>query len=150
MNPSCLSVSAREIFSLEAGMSVKSCRAVRALRIRVSISAIGSVTIVLVLPTGLLDSGQMAFQGKLSEADAAELERAQESSGPAAAVATVAVPNLELRRLAECLFVERFSAHCFSSIAGRTAYPVAPAAACPPRRSWRRSRCSPVDLGYRP
>src|SRR3990170_6548057 len=147
-NPSCLSVSAREIFSLEAGMSVKSCRAVRALRIRVSMSAIGSVTMVLVLPAGLLDSRQVALQGKLAEADAAEREGAKESSGPAAAMAAVAVPNLELRRLAERPFVERFPGHCISSIAGRTAYPVAPAAACPPRPSLRRLRCSPGARGY--
>src|SRR3989304_8146975 len=90
----------------------------------------------------------MAFQGKLPEADTAEREGAQVSAGAAAEVAAVAVPNLELRRLAERLFVERFSAHCFSSIAGRTACPVAPAAACPPPRSWRGSRCSPGDRGY--
>src|SRR3990172_4671496 len=135
MNPSCLSVCARETFSLEAGMSVKSCRAVRALRIRVSISAIGSVTILLVLPTGLLDSGEVAFQGKLTEADAAEREGAQVGTRAAAAVAAVAVPNLELRRFAERPLVERLSGHCISSIAGRTACPVAPAAAYPPRRS---------------
>src|SRR3972149_10300136 len=99
MRPSCLSVSDREIFSLEAGMSVKSCRAVRALRIRVSISAIESGTMVLVLPAGLLDSRQVALQGKLAEADAAERESAQVGAGAAAAVAAVAEPNLELRLL---------------------------------------------------
>src|SRR3972149_5738714 len=103
MNPSCLSVCARETFSLEAGMSVKSCRAVRALRTRVSISAIASVTIALVLPAGLLYSRQVAFQRKLAEADAAERESAQVGAGATAAVAAVAVPNLELWLLVERL-----------------------------------------------
>src|SRR3989304_5706759 len=98
-------------------MSVKSCRAVRALRIRVSMPAIGSVTIVFVLPAGLLDSRQVALQGKLAEADAAEREGAQVGTGATAAVAAVAVPNLELRLFAKRLFVERFPGHCISSIA---------------------------------
>src|SRR3990172_6506820 len=115
MNPSCLSASARETFILEAGISVKSCRAVRALRILVSMSAIGSVTMVLVLPAGLLDSRQVALQGELAEADTAEREGAQESARAAAAVAAVAVPHLELRLLMERLLVERFSGHCISS-----------------------------------
>src|SRR3970040_2648471 len=132
MYPSCLGVSAREIFCLEAGMSVKSCRAVRALRIRVSISAIESVTMVLVLPAGLLDPRQGAFQGKLAEADAAERESAQVGAGAAAAVAAVAEPNLELRLLVERPLVERFSGHCISSTVGGEAYPRAPPAASPP------------------
>src|SRR3970040_2974922 len=120
MKPSCLSVSAREIFSLEAGMSVKSCGAVRALRTRVSISAIESVTMVLVLPAGLLDSRQVAFQGKPAEADAAERESAQVGTGAGAAVAAVAEANLALRLLVERPLVERFSGHCISSIVGGT------------------------------
>src|SRR4030067_3495717 len=101
MKPSCLSVSAREIFSLESGLSVESCRAVRAVRTRVSISAIESVTMVLVLPAGLLDSRQVAFQGKLAEADAAERESAQVGAGAAAAGAAGGEPKPALRLVGE-------------------------------------------------
>src|SRR3990172_8098295 len=115
MNPSCLSVCARETFILEAGISVKSCRAVRALRILVSISAIGSVIMALVLPAGLLHSRQVAFQGQLAEADTAEREGPQVGTRAAAAVAAVAVPHLELRLLVERLLVECLSGHFISS-----------------------------------
>src|SRR3990172_12651137 len=96
MNPSFLSVCAKDNLSPDAGISAKSCCAVRALRMRVSISAIGSVIIVPVLPTGFLDPRQVPQQGELTEADTAEAEGPQVGARGPAAGAPGAGPPLEL------------------------------------------------------
>src|SRR3990170_4656933 len=148
MKPSFLRACAKDSLSLDAGMSVWSCRAMRALRMRVSISAIGSVVIALALPAGLLYAGQMSHQGELAEADAAQPEGAKVGAGAPAAVAAVAVPHPELGPLMERLLVQRLACHCSSSSAVRRACPTAPAAACPPHPFWLWWRWSPEVPGH--
>jgi hypothetical protein len=59
-----------------------------ALRMRVSMSAIGSVSTASLLPAGLRHAGDHALVRKLAQADAAEAELAENGAGTAAAVAT--------------------------------------------------------------
>src|SRR6185312_16440205 len=90
------------VFSLEAGTSTFGWRAAIALRTRVSMSAMGSLVIVLLLeflPTGLGHARDLAVQRELAEAQAANAELAQKRPRAPAAPATVAVAALQLRRL---------------------------------------------------
>src|SRR3972149_660040 len=108
MNPSFLSVCAKDNLSPDAGISAKSCRAGRAPR-----------------------------RGELTEADTAGAEGPQVGARAPAAVAPVAVPPLELWLLIERFFVQRLACHWLSSTALRRASPTAPAAVCPPHPFWR-------------
>src|SRR5579863_1968888 len=90
-------------FSLEAGMSTRASLAWAAFRMRVNKSEIGSVIISMVfpsLPTGLQHSGNFAFQGEATEADAAHLKFAQVAARASADAAAVAHANLVLQLLA--------------------------------------------------
>src|SRR5690349_7792328 len=102
-------IRAISVFSLEAGTSTLGWRALIALRTRVSMSAMGSLVIVLLLrlrpgypqrrsfrtsiflPARLDHAWNLAVQGELAEAQAANAELAQERARPAAAPATVPV-----------------------------------------------------------
>src|SRR5713226_1881126 len=89
-------------FSRDAGMSTRVCLAVTALRIRVSMSAIGSVisfALSFRLPAALRHPGDVALERQLAEAQAAQPELPHVGARPAAQVAAVAQPDLELRRL---------------------------------------------------
>src|SRR5579885_2836994 len=82
------------VLSLEAGTSTLGCRAWIALRTRVSMSAMGSVCMILLLrllPAGLDDSRNLAVEGKLAEAQTANAELAEIAARPAAAPAAVTV-----------------------------------------------------------
>src|SRR3990170_5140086 len=119
MKPSSLRTRAIATFSLEAGTLVKSCLDEVALRMRVSMSAMGSVTFMAgslsalgpepsgspsrrttnsSLPARLLDARQLTLQGQPSEADAAEGEEAHVRPRPPAKAATVLLPRLVLGR----------------------------------------------------
>src|SRR5262245_26930168 len=90
-------------------MSTLWCRAPTALRIRVSMSAIGSFILSSRggprggpsrLPARLRHPGHQAEERQVPEADTAHLEPAHVRAGPATAPAAVAVPNGELGLLA--------------------------------------------------
>src|ERR687887_1041444 len=78
-------------FIFELGISAWSCSAWLALRMRVSMSAIGSVSIVLSLPRALGHAGDDALVGELPQADPAEpellVDRARAAAPAAARVA---------------------------------------------------------------
>src|SRR2546428_13359644 len=81
-------------------MSTRLCPARQALRTRVSISATGSVTLISSfrpLPAGLAHAGNLPAQRQVAETDAAQSELPQRASAPAAALAAVVSPDLELR-----------------------------------------------------
>src|SRR2546427_3544209 len=79
-------------------MSTRRWPAMQALRTRVSISATGSMTLISCpLPAGFAHAGNFPAQRKLTETDAAQLELAQRAAAPAAALAAVVAPHLELR-----------------------------------------------------
>src|SRR5687768_16716946 len=109
-------------------MSTRVCLAVTALRMRVIMSAIGSVISSLsksqipspksqvrtqpnplrlgiwdsgfpVLPGALRHAGDIALERQLAEAEPAQIELAHVGAGPAAQVAAVPVANLVLERL---------------------------------------------------
>src|SRR3989304_3537148 len=82
----------------EAGTSTLGWRTCRALRMAVSMSAIGSVgaPIVLPLPARFHHAGNLAPERPLPEADAAKLELAQIAPRPPAEPAAVAMADLEL------------------------------------------------------
>src|SRR3954468_23786504 len=94
-------MAARASFSLEDGIRTVSCIATLALRMRVSMSAIGSVIVIAGLalpsPTGLRHARHLAGVHHLSQADAAQPEVAEHGPGPAAAPAARVSPHLELR-----------------------------------------------------
>src|SRR6266550_1869327 len=85
-------------FNFEFGISARSCSALLALRMRVSMSATGSVSMVSLLPRALCHAGNHAFVGELTQADAAEPELLEHRARPATAVAAGVVPHLVLRR----------------------------------------------------
>src|SRR5450756_1756922 len=100
--------------SFESGMSTRRCFAPQALRMRVSISAIGSVILIKSsssvlpypvagtrrnewLPACLADARDVARQRHLSETDSAEPELSQESARSSAPSAAIVLPHRELR-----------------------------------------------------
>src|SRR5438067_1506928 len=83
-------------FIREHGMAACSCRALLALRMRVSMSAMGSVSTVLSLPARLRHAGNRALVRQLAEADPAEAELAVDRARAAAPVAARVVAHLEL------------------------------------------------------
>src|SRR5258706_3944631 len=101
-NPSLRIMLANACFILECGISTRACRARTAFRIRVSMSAIGSVIVSSSLlssrlPARLGDAGDHPQERQAPEADPAHLELAHEAPRPAAAPASVAVPDGKLR-----------------------------------------------------
>src|SRR5215468_12528825 len=82
--------------SFEVGISARSCSALLALRMRVSMSATGSVSIVSLLPRALRHAGDHALVGELPQADPAEPELLEHGAGAPAAVAAGVVPHLVL------------------------------------------------------
>src|SRR4029079_18628910 len=94
----------------EVGMATVSCIARFALRMRLSMSAIGSVSIACLLPTGLGHAGDCTLVGECTEADPAELVPAEHGPRPAAAVAARVGANAVLR-LALLLHAERGLGH---------------------------------------
>src|SRR5262245_48143207 len=106
-------------FSRDAGTSTRVCLAVTALRIRVSMSAIGSVIKLRLsspchvpkrlgtrapapapslLPAALRDARDVALERQLAEAEAAQRELAHERAWAPAQLAAVTQPNPVLRR----------------------------------------------------
>src|ERR1051325_779773 len=85
-------------FSFELGISVLSCSALLALRMRVSMSATGSVSIRGLLPRALRHAGDDALVGELPQADPAEPELLEHGARTAALVAAGVVPHLVLLR----------------------------------------------------
>src|SRR5256714_12796531 len=83
-------------FALELGMVACSCSALLALRMRVSMSAIGSVSTVSLLPARLRHAGNRALMRQLAEADPAEAELAEGRARAAAPVAARVVAHLVL------------------------------------------------------
>src|SRR5919204_2987898 len=83
---------------LELGMATWSWWAALPLRRRVSMSAMGSVMVIVAppLPAGLGHAWQLAGVGELAHADPAEAELAQHGPRPAAALAARVGPHLEL------------------------------------------------------
>src|SRR5579859_692199 len=102
MKPSALRTFAISFFSRDAGMSTRSWNAVLALRMRVSMSATGSVVsmclpLTYVSPRRLRDAGDLAHVRALAEADAAQAELAQVTARAAAQLAAVVLTHFELR-----------------------------------------------------
>src|SRR6185312_14068417 len=84
-------------FNLELGISALSCSALLALRMRVSMSATGSVSISCLLPRALRHARDHALVGELPQADPAEPELLEHGARAPAAVAAGVVAHLELR-----------------------------------------------------
>src|SRR5271154_5091698 len=85
-------------FSFEEGSSTRSCSALLALRMRVSMSATGSVIIGgRLLPRALRHAGDDALVGELPQADAAKAELLVHGARPPALVAARVVAHLVLR-----------------------------------------------------
>src|SRR5436853_2483316 len=80
----------------DQGMSTAALRAWFALRMRVSMSATGSVS--MVLPAGLREAGNLSLAGQVAQAEAAHAETPEERPGPPAERAAVVRADLELRR----------------------------------------------------
>src|SRR5690606_31542958 len=114
MYPSAARTPARASFSLLEGMRTSSCIAMLALRIRVSMSAMGSVMVMRRLPSParLGHAGQLACVRELAQADAAQPELAEHGVRPTAASAPGVGPDLELG-LALLLVDERLLRHCY-------------------------------------
>src|SRR5262245_10846897 len=97
MNPSVLRISATRTLSFEDGMSTFSCSARLALRMRVSMSAIGSL-LMAASPARLDHAGHLALEGVLPEAQAAHLELPEIAARTPAQLAAVIRARGELLR----------------------------------------------------
>src|SRR5262245_22023002 len=110
-------------FCFEDGMRTLSCSATLALRMRVSMSAIGSVIVIVRLPSParLRDTGHFAGVHHLAQADAAEPELAEvRARAPATAAPVVRahlVLGLALLLLDECFL--RHACYCPSRLNGK-------------------------------
>src|SRR6266571_4395809 len=91
-----------ETFMRDDGISTMGCLARVALRTRVSMSAIGSVSTLPSLPARLGDAGDLALQGKLAETNTAQPELPHEGARAPAAMAAVVLLHWKLRR-PQCL-----------------------------------------------
>src|ERR1019366_3098058 len=103
-------MTARDCLSFEQGILTLSCIAVLALRIRVSMSATGSVIVMsafLPSPARLGDAGDLPRMHHDAQADATEPELAQHGPRAAASPTPRVRPDLELGRplflLDQCL-----------------------------------------------
>src|SRR5262245_9827397 len=94
MKPSSLRMRAMASLVRDAGTSTSSWRAWLALRMRVSMSAMGS-EMFMGLPARLGHTGQLAQQGTLPEADPAHREPAHVATRSTADVAPVIRPDGE-------------------------------------------------------
>src|SRR3954470_8395758 len=106
-------MAARASFSFDDGIRTSSCCTTLALRMRVSMSAIGSVIVIARLPLSparLRDAGDLARVNHLPEADAAEPELAEHRARPAATAAPRVRAHLELG-LALLLLDQSFLCH---------------------------------------
>src|SRR3954453_6414207 len=83
--------------SLELGISTRSCSALLPLRMRVSMSAMGSVSISVLLPGALRHARDDALMGELAQANPAEPELLEHGARPPALVAAGVVAHLVLR-----------------------------------------------------
>src|SRR5690242_9965759 len=99
MYPSSCRIFAISTLSLLAGKSTRVCLADTPLRMRVSMSEIGSVMFSFPLPGALRDAGDVAFERRLPEAQPAHRELAHVGARSSAQLAPVAEPDLVLRRL---------------------------------------------------
>src|SRR6476646_1288604 len=100
MKPSLLRMRAISTLSFELGSSTRSWCDWIPFRIRVNISAIGSVIDIvesLSLPTGFGHAGDVSTERELTEADAAKLKLPEEAARTSAHLATVAFAGAELR-----------------------------------------------------
>src|SRR3954454_5844258 len=82
----------------ECGIDAVSCIALLALRMRVSMSATGSVSISVLLPRALTHVGDDALVGELAQAEPAEADLLSRRPREAALVAARVVAALVLRR----------------------------------------------------
>src|SRR5499427_8260922 len=126
MNPSSLRISVMRSLSLEDGMSTFSCSARLALRMRVRRSAIGSlIDMSGSSPAGLDHARHLALEGKLAEAEAAELELSDEAARTPAQLAAVVDAGLELGGLVQALRLhdERGLGHAYDSLKGTPRWP---------------------------
>src|SRR5258708_25983799 len=94
------------VLSRDAGTSRLAWRAACALRMRVSMSAIGSDVVIpglppRSLPAALHHAGDLSRERQVAEANAAQLEFADEAARAPATQAAVAVPARELGRLSQ-------------------------------------------------
>src|SRR6266545_4557460 len=79
-------------------MSTRRWPAEQAFRIRVSMSATGSVRLIRgLLPASLAHAGDLALEGELPETDAAESKLPEHGPAPAAPLTASYGANLELR-----------------------------------------------------
>src|ERR1700690_3290327 len=95
MKPSRSKTLARFSFSFELGIFTVSNIAELALRIRVSMSAMGSVIVMIYLPTRLRDTRYLAGVHHHTQADTAEPELAVDGLGPTTPLAARVAPHLE-------------------------------------------------------
>src|SRR6266404_1941137 len=89
-------------FSRDAGTSTLGWRACNPLRMRVSMSAIGSVVVIrppAISPARFDHAGNFTSERELPETDPAQLELAQIPARAAAPETTVAMPATQLRRV---------------------------------------------------
>src|SRR3954453_15044108 len=137
MYPSCWRILASATLSFDDGISVRSCIAMFALRIRVSMSAIGSVIVIGPPPSPrcLGHARDLARVRELAQTDPAETELAVHRTRPPAPAAPRIGAHLELGR-ALLLVDQRLLGHRYPCASRRNGNPSARSNA-PPSSSVR-------------
>src|SRR5947207_9443440 len=132
MYPSRSRMLASASFNFEDGIGTVSCIATLALRIRVSMSAIGSVIVIAETPSParLRHAGQLPRVCHLPDADAAQPEVAVDRTRPATAATPRVAPHLELG-LAHLLLDECLLGHYDCCPSRRNGKPKASSSALP-------------------
>src|SRR5262245_10354131 len=141
MKPSSLRTAAMPTLRREAGIATDFFEIRFAFRMRVSMSATGSVIMAVIsLPGRLSHAGDLAAQGARAQTDAAHAELPVDRARAAAQAAAADRPAGELR-LALRLEDQARLGHGFSSIPPRgRACRALSAGGSPARRSWPSSR----------
>src|SRR5690606_18885672 len=100
MKPSSRRTLAMATLSLDDGIRTDSWRAATPLRMRVSMSAIGSLMVMASppLPTRLRHARDLAFERQPAEADATQRKLTHVAARPSAQLAAVALSHRVLRR----------------------------------------------------
>src|SRR6266545_6297485 len=123
MNDSSRRTCATATFRRDDGISTMGCRARTALRMRVSMSAIGSVSNAR-LPARFRDTRNLALEGQLPETDTTECKLPDKCPRPTASLAAVVLLDFEPRgpqRFRDCRFLRQKCLRLTPLLAG-TAY----------------------------
>lgn len=141
INPSSFKIFRTANLAFEPGTVVRADRTIQALRIRVNISAIGSLVIMIVLPAGFAQTGNFTTMGHLAKANATNIEVTDVAARAATAETEIPLASGVLRRTTPSDYLRLTDHNIFLfSLQGKTDLF--------PQRNIRLSRGTAANEGY--